>query len=171
MNFIGVGPVEVGHEGLAQLVPDLRVADGGAEIGLVAVEHQPGAAGYVQGDGLEVLEAVRLAAGFQERPERGPSEADGLLHALHAVEAASGEPGELERDPVAAPVQPDLDKRVNVAGEDAAVALKAVKLVISDIEPLRRLHVCADGAELDGVLVGMGAEHDSVGHVCQLPFL
>ena len=42
----------------------------------------------------------------QELPERGPAQVDRLLVALHAVETEPGEPGELERDPVAPLVQP-----------------------------------------------------------------
>ena len=165
MDLVRVRPVKVSHEGLSQLAPDTRVSDGGSQISPVAVEHQPGTAPvYVQGDGLEVLWAVWMAAGFQERPERGPVQVYCLLAALHAIEAVSGDPCELEPDPVAPLVQTELQERMDVVGDDAAVAPEAVKLVVGDIEPLRGFHPGADGAELDGILVGVSVEQDSICH-------
>ena len=61
---------------------------------------------------------------------------DGLLMALHAVETAPGQPGELERDPVAPLVQAEYYERMDVVADDAALALQAVQLAVSDVEPL-----------------------------------
>lgn len=85
MDLIRVGPLEIEHEGFAQLAADQRVANGGMKVGPVAVEDQPGTApGHIQRDGPEVLGAVRLAAVFQECPEVGPAQDDGLFRSLHA---------------------------------------------------------------------------------------
>ena len=106
MNLVGVRPAEVGHERLTQLVPDLRIGNGRAEVGPVAVKDEPGTVpGHVQRDGLEVLGTVWLAAAVQERPELGPPQVDHLLMALHAVKTMPGEPGKLECDTVTLLVQ------------------------------------------------------------------
>ena len=89
---------------------------------------------------------------------------DRLLDAVHPAEAASGEPGEVKRQPVPPLVQLELHIRMDIIGDDAAVMPETVQLAVGDVEALGGFHAGADGAELDGVLVGVGVEHDSVGH-------
>ena len=84
--------------------------------------------------------------------------------ALHAVEAAPGQPSELERDPVAPLVQAEYYERMDVVADDAVLALEAVQLAVGDIEPLRGLHARGVGLDADGVLPGTGTEKDSVSH-------
>ena len=111
MDLVGVRIVEVGHERLPQLTAYYRIGDGRVQVGPVAIEYQSGAVpGHVQGEGFEVLGAARLAAVFQELLEPGPPYADGLLEAVHAVEAAPGEPGEFKSCQVAPLVQPGLQE-------------------------------------------------------------
>ena len=107
IDFIRVRPVEVCHEGLAQLAADTRIADSGVQILPAVGKDLPGtASGRIQRNSLERRGAVWLAAIPKKCLELGPAQGDGLLRTLHAVIVMSGQPGEVKLDPVALFVKP-----------------------------------------------------------------
>lgn len=136
-NNIGERIIKIFHQRLSKFTPDVRIGDGGAEIGLVAVEHQLRAAfEFSQRDGLERLRAVRQAAGIEELFEFAPVDVYGLLEALDTAMAMPGQPGEVERNPVVLFVEPEFSERVDVGRDDTAFLPETVKLLVGDVEVL-----------------------------------
>lgn len=163
--LVGVGPVKIGHEGLAQLVADATVSDGGLQVLPIAGEYEARAVpARAQRYGFELLGAIRLAAGDEELPEPGPAQIDGLLRTLHTVDTVAGQPGEVKGNSVVLLVEPDLHKRADVRADNPPLILETVELAVADVKVLGRLHVGADGSDVDGAFICMGAEHDSIGH-------